>query len=54
MIYRTRTYIAADWTGDKCKCQHNFVQKVENFVQLPVLCFSLLSLQIGSFIIQTI
>lgn len=30
---------------DKCKCQHTFVQKVENFfVQLPVLCFSLLSL----------
>lgn len=28
-----------------CKCQHTFVQKVENFfVQLPVLCFSLLSL----------
>ena len=38
-----------------CKCQHTFVQKVENiFVQLPVLCFSLLSLQIGSFILQTI
>lgn len=30
---------------DDCKCQHTFVQKVENFfVQLPVLCFSLLSL----------
>ena len=30
---------------DRCKCQHTFVQKVENFfVQLPVLCFSLLSL----------
>ena len=29
----------------QCKCQHTFVQKVENFfVQLPVLCFSLLSL----------
>ena len=39
----------------RCKCQHTFVQKVENFfVQLPVLCFSLLSLQIGSFILQTI
>ena len=30
---------------ETCKCQHTFVQKVENFfVQLPVLCFSLLSL----------
>ena len=30
---------------NNCKCQHTFVQKVENFfVQLPVLCFSLLSL----------
>lgn len=30
---------------ESCKCQHTFVQKVENFfVQLPVLCFSLLSL----------
>ena len=31
--------------AESCKCQHTFVQKVENFfVQLPVLCFSLLSL----------
>ena len=29
----------------ECKCQHTFVQKMENFfVHLPVLCFSLLSL----------
>lgn len=34
-----------DYEPDRCKCQHTFVQKVENFfVQLPVLCFSLLSL----------
>ena len=39
---------SSGFTGQEnfnCKCQHTFVQKVENFfVQLPVLCFSLLSL----------
>ena len=39
----SQKYIGQDF--DSCKCQHTFVQKVENFfVQLPVLCFSLLSL----------
>ena len=39
------TYIDKAPKGVLCKCQHTFVQKVENFfVQLPVLCFSLLSL----------
>ena len=42
---KKKTHTAQAMIEECCKCQHTFVQKVENFfVQLPVLCFSLLSL----------